>query len=289
MKAFVRAWLTVSVLTVLIGTGDLAAQPAATATGLRLAFLPQWAIQKHRSAGMLQGPSLWEAVDGGVVDRTVFAWQRGAIQRAALVAKTVRLVPEPEATALGGRGRFELVAVRPPAGRAAWTEVEVRRSAPAADDILVLEIGGERNTVMQVLETLLLARGPGSRLEEVPLVPIALIPSGGVPVITAPAGQALGAEANARFHEVGGVALLVLRSPVATIRNGDLTPNGLADTARFSGGDWRDADRILLRVPGARVGSDLPGLILGWKDRTLQNDPEGDLPRRSSLPLPLVR
>jgi len=289
MMSRVRVGLALAVLPILAGAGAALAQPAPAVTTLRVALLPQWVIQQHRGGAWLAS-SLAEALDDGVVDRTVFAWQRGVIQRSALVWKPVRLVPEPEATALGGRGRFELAMARPPAGRGAWTEIEVRRPEPAPDDVLMLEIGGERNTVTQVLETLLLRTlRTGTRLEELPLAVPSLFPSGGVPVVTATVGLPLTAEARARFHEVDGVGILVVRSPVATIRNGDMTPNGLADTGRFAGGDWRDADRILLRVSGDRLGRALPGLVLGWKDRTLQEDPEGEFPRRSSLPRPFIR
>ena len=130
-------------LVVVVGVGGgLPASRAQAPSGvLRLAFLPQWAILQHRAAEALS-PALRKAVESGVVDRTVFAWQRGVIQRQALVTKPIRLVPEPEAVALGGRGRFDLGTVRPPTGQAAWTEVEVRRSGAGADDVLVLEIGG---------------------------------------------------------------------------------------------------------------------------------------------------
>src|SRR5262245_39649913 len=108
---------------------------------VRVALLPQWVIQQHRSL-----PALAAAVEGGVVDRTVFAWQRGVIQRQALVSKPIRVVPDP--APLGGRGRFD-VTVRPPTGRAAWTEIEVQRASPGPDDVLLLELGGERNTIRQ--------------------------------------------------------------------------------------------------------------------------------------------
>ena len=138
-----------------VGTGRSVWAQAPPSGVLRLALLPQWTVQQHRVARGQPNAALRAAVESGVVDRTVFAWQRGVIQRQALVWKPIRLLADPEASALGGRGQFSLVAIRPPAGRAAWTEVEVSRSAPRADDVLLVEIGGERNTMTQVLETLL--------------------------------------------------------------------------------------------------------------------------------------
>ena len=223
-----------------------------------------------------------------MVDRTVFAWQRGAIQRQALVPKPIRLLADPEASALGGRGRFSLVAIRPPVGRAAWTEVEVSRSAPQADDVLLVEIGGERNTLTQVLETLFVAN-PSRGLGEVPLARRALIPGAGVPVVAAPFEQPLPPALAQRFHEAAGVGLLVVRSPLWDVRNGDNTASGRADTVPFSGGDWREGDRVVLRIPAAALDRGVPGLVLGWKDRTLQTDPDGEFPRRSALPFPVVR
>jgi hypothetical protein len=271
-----------------VGLGLAVAWAQVSPSVVRLAFVPQWVIQQHRARGALN-PALREAVEGGVVDRTVFAWQRGVIQRQALVAKPIRLVPDPEASALGGRGRFTLGAVRPPAGRAAWTDVEISRGSDGADDVLVLEIGAERNTVTQVLETLLLAE-PGRAFVEVPLARPALMAGDGVPVVQAPFEQPLPPAMAQRFREEAGMGILVVRSPLWDVRNGDLTSSGRADTVPFSAtGDWRDSDRIFLRVPVAALVRGVPGLVLGWKDRTLQNDPDIEFPRRSALPFPAVR
>ncbi len=273
-----------------VGVGvTLPAWPQTTSV-VRVALLPQWAIQQHRG-GAGRGPSaaLRAALDGGVVDRTVFAWQRGVIQRQALVTKPVRVLPEAEAVPLGGRGRFVLVTVRPPAGGAAWTEIEVVRAAPSApDDVLILEIGGERNTVSQVLETLLLAR-PERELVEVPLARAALIPGPGVPVVSAPFEQPLAPAMASRFHDEAGLSILVVRSPLWDIRNGDVTASGPADTVPLGGGDWREGDRVFLRVPAGTLARPEPLLVLGWKDRTLRPDPDSEFPRRSALPFPLVR
>jgi hypothetical protein len=267
-----------------------AAPGTAQGTGgvLRVALLPQWAIQQHRASGGALSQALREAVDGGVVDRTVFAWQQGLLQRQALVRKPIRVLPEPEAVALGGRGTFELTAVRPPAGPAAWTEIEVSRPAPRMDDVLLLEIGSERNTVSQVLETLLVA-APARGLAELPLARAALLPGPGVPVVSAPFEQPLPPRMAGRFREEAGVGLLAVRSPLWDVRNGDLTPSGLADTVPLGGGDWREGDRLLLRVPAAALAGGPPGLVLGWKDRTLKPDPDVEFPRRSALPPPVIR
>ena len=269
-----------------VGVGPPAGQTQEPAGLLRLAFLPQWAIQQHRGSGGVLQPSLREALDGGVVDRTVFSWQRGVLQRQALVSKPIRLVPDAEA--LGGRGRFDLAAVRPPRGAAAWTEVAIGRPGPRADDVLVLEIGGERNTVAQVLETLLVA-DPVRGLVEVPLARTALIPGPGVPVVAAPFEQPLPSRMAQRFHEETGLGLLVVRSPLWDVRNGGLTASGPADTMPLSGGDWREGDRVFLRISAAALARGLPGLVLGWKDRTLSPEPDIEFPRRSALPFPVVR
>jgi hypothetical protein len=247
---------------------------------VRVALLPQWVIQQHRSL-----PALAEAIEGGVVDRTVFAWQRGVIQRQALVSKPIRVVPDP--APLGGRGRFD-VTVRPPTGRAAWTEIEVHQASPSADDVLLLEIGGERNTITQVLETLLVAE-PGRPLAEISLARPALVPGAGVPVVASTFDAPLPPAMAQRFRQEAGVDLLVVRPPLWDVRNGDITSSGRADTVPFSGGDWREGDRVFLRITAAKLGQGVPGFVLGWKDRTLQNDPNAEFPRRSSLPLPVIR
>jgi len=281
--------LLVTGLAAALGIG--AALPAwaqATPGVLRLALLPQWAIQQHRGAGGSLSPALREAVEGGVVDRTVFAWQRGLVQRRALVLKPIRVVSGPEAVALGGRGRFDLAAVRPPAGRAAWTEVEVIRPAPGADDVLMLEIGGERNTVTQVLETLLVAE-PTRGLVEVPLARSALVPGLGVPVVPSPFEQPLPPAMAQRFREEAGMGLLVVRSPLWDVRNGGLTASGPADTVPLGGGDWREGDRVFIRVSAAALDQRVSALVLGWKDRKLTPDPDVEFPRRSALPFPIIR
>jgi hypothetical protein len=140
----------------------------------------------------------------------------------------------------------------------------------------------------QVLETLLIAE-PGRALVEVPLARTALITGAGVPVVAAPFEQPLPPGMAQRFREEAGMGLLVIRSPLWDIRNGDMTPSGPADTVPLSGGDWREGDRVFLRIPAGALDRGLPGLVLGWKDRTLQPDPDTEFPKRSSLPFPLVR
>ena len=46
---------------------------------------------------------------------------------------------------------------------------------------------------------------------------------------------------------------------------------------------------MFLRISAAALDRGLSGLVLGWKDRTLQTDPDVELPRRSALPFPVVR
>jgi hypothetical protein len=288
MAVVMRRWVALGLVTV-IGLGmSLAAWAQATSGVLRVALLPQWTIQQHRGVGGGQSPALREAVEGGVVDRTVFAWQRGLVQRQALVTKPFRVLPESEAGPLGGRGRFDLAAVRPPAGRAAWTEVEVTRTTPGADDVLVLEIGGERNTMTQVLETLLVTE-PGRGLVEVPLARSALVPGLGVPVVTAPFEQPLPPALAQRFREEAGMGLLVVRSRLWDVRNGDVTASGPADTVPLGSGDWREGDRVFIRISAAALDRQASALVLGWKDRTLKPDPDIEFPRRSALPFPLIR
>jgi hypothetical protein len=247
---------------------------------VRVALLPQWIIQQHRSL-----PALFEAIEGGVVDRTVYAWQRGVIQRQALVSKPIRVVPDP--APLGGRGRFDIT-VRPPAGRAAWTEIEVTQPSAGAEDVLLLEIGGERNTITQVLETLQIAE-PGRPLVAIPLARPSLVPSTGVPVVAATFDVPLPPAMAQRFRQEAGLDILAARSPLWDVRDGDQTSSGRADTVPFGSGDWREGDRVFLRIPAAKLAQGVPGVVLGWKDRTLQNDPNAEFPRRSSLPLPVIR
>jgi hypothetical protein len=249
--------------------------PAAAQTlTLRAALLPQWVVNQYRQPGRdaAAATELRAALDGGVVDRTVFAWQRGFIPRHALVAKPVRVLTGPEAAALGGRGVFRLSAVQPPGGRGAWTDVAVTPETGQSDGVLILEIGGELSTETQVLESLFLAP-PDRPLEALPLVRVALIPGRGVQIVTAPSGGRL--PDPRRFWGARGVEILDVRSGIDVIVNGDVTANGPADAALTPvtpSGDWREGDRVFLRISLATLRAGAPGLVLGWKDRTLRWD-----------------
>ena len=257
-----------------------------TAT-LRMALVSQWVVNQHGVA-TAEPPgaklsAFRAALDGGVVDRMVFAWQRGVIQRRSLVGKPVRVLAGEEAQALGGRGEFELVAVRPPRGIAAWTEVEIASRTAGREDLLLLEVGGEIHVIRQLLETLFVAPAEGA-LQVWRLARRALFPGDGIPVIRLPFGQPVAArDAAAAFRDAGGVAVLVARSQVETVVNGDITPNGVADVAWAQGGEWREGDRVLLRVPWSAVVAGAPAVVLGWKDRTLARDPDREPLPRSPL------
>jgi hypothetical protein len=117
---------------------------------------------------MLRIPGRW----------SISIWGRDHISRSTLLPKPVRVVSGAEAIVLGGRGEFELMAVRPPAEASAWTEVAVVPRGPGDDAVLVLEVGGEISTVAQVLASVFLAPA-GGRVERLSLVPRAP----GLPVI----------------------------------------------------------------------------------------------------------
>ena len=286
-----RRWRGMGLLLVLgvVATGAALAQGGAV---LRIALVPRWVLDQHRAAAVgSRGalvPAFRSALDAGVVDRVVFWWQRGTIQRQLLVRKPVRVLSGPEAEALGGRGEFRLGAVRPPGGHSAWTEVEVVAQTARPPDVAILEIGGELSTIRQVVQTILVTK-PDGVLAELPLAVRALVPGEGVPVVRTPAaGQPVSGEF---FPGSGGVALLVVRSPVEVIVDGGVSPNGPADAARHPGngsGDWREGDRVLFRLPLATLRDGAAALVLGWKDRQLQPDPDGtEFPRRASLAVPL--
>jgi hypothetical protein len=228
---------------------------------LRLAFVIQWVVTQHREGG------LRAAVERGVVDRTVFTAQRGLIQRSTLVAKPVRVVAGAEAAALGARGEFRLVAVRPPAGAAAWSEVEVAPRTGRPDDVLVLEVGGELGPASQVLDTIVVF-GPDGRGTEVGLALAALFRGPGVAVLNAPFGRpVVRPDARARFHGTAGVEFLVIRSLVEAMVDAATTPRGRADVAPHWAGEWREGDRVFLRIPQAVLRAGPPSIVLGWKDR----------------------
>jgi len=182
-----------------------------TGTTVRFAFVPRVV-----STQFTNGPDFRAALDRGVVDRGVFFWQHGLIERSSLVLKPIRLVVGAEAESLGGRGQFQLGAVRRSQGSSAWVEVEVAHAAGQADDRLVLEIGGEKYEQRQVLAALFLAP-PAGGLEELRLAPRALVPGAGVPVIEASLTTPLaGLGVAEAFRGPRGVEFLVVRSPIPT-------------------------------------------------------------------------
>ena len=272
-----------------MGASLLAAQPAPVP--VRLALVSQWVVTQHRGREVRLAPELRSALDSGVVDRTVFRWQRGLIQRRTLVAKPIRVLAGPEAQALGGQGDFQLAAVRPPSGQAAWTAVEITAQSGRPDDVLILEVGGELNSIAQVLETLFLVTPDGFR--ELPLARRALVPSAGVPVASLPYGQPVAASARVNFYEAAGVGFFVARSQVEAIVDGGLTASGPADlsSVRDATGDWREGDRIFIRVPAAALRAGVPAVVLGWKDRIFREGGPGFevLRGRARLPIPIVR
>jgi hypothetical protein len=193
----------------------------------------------------------------------------GSVQPGLLLTKPIRAVSGPEAAVLGGRGDFAVVAVRPPAGAAAWTEVDVVARSDQPDDVLVLQVGGEVGTVGQVLDAILV-EGPGGRLAELPVEPVALIAGRGVLALSAPFGRPVTrADAGTRFRGAGGVQFLVIRSLVETLVDATTTPRGRADASPHWAGEWREGDRLLIRLPVAGLRAGPPRLVLSWKDRVV--------------------
>jgi hypothetical protein len=243
-----------------------------TGTTVRFAFVPRVV-----STQFTNGPDFRAALDRGVVDRGVFFWQHGLIERSSLVLKPIRLVVGAEAESLGGRGQFQLGAVRRSQGSSAWVEVEVAHAAGQADDRLVLEIGGEKYEQRQVLAALFLAP-PAGGLEELRLAPRALVPGAGVPVIEASLTTPLaGLGVAEAFRGPRGVEFLVVRSPIPTGVDREVTTNGLADRAAVPADgpdEWRDGDRVLVRISGAAVQEGVPLVVMVWKDRVYKTGPD---------------
>jgi hypothetical protein len=273
---------------VLLAVGPLSLGAQTAPLTLRLALLPQWSVNQHRSSWSVQSsvtPELRRALEGGVVDRPVFWWQRGSIQRSMLVGKPFRLLSPDEAAPLGGRGPFDL-SVRPPAGASAWAQIDV---VPRGGDVAVLEVGGELNTVNQVLETVLLVPADGP-IQTVALSRRAIVQGPGIPVVATQFG--LPPDPKTAFSPpIGGLEFLVARSLIDSLANGDTSTQGPADRATTNVGDWREADRVFIRVPVAAPPGGFPGLVLVWKDRLLKPDPDGGQfeMRRSRLELPQAR
>lgn len=251
----------------------------AEAASIKIALLSQWSVNQHRSGwhGTLV-PAFLTALEGGVVDGAVFWWQRGAIQRSSLVEKPIRVLSGPESTSLGGRGEFELVRVRGPRASSAWIDVDVVPRTDQPDDVLVLQIGGDSNVLRQILETLLVVSKDGV-LSELRLARRSLIPGEGVPVIVAPPDRSVPPRGTL-FRGTNGVEFLVLRSPVDAVPYGGVTPNDRADLAFPQGGEWREGDRVFVRMSPAVVRGIAPAIVLGWRDRVVRPDPDPPEPLR---------
>ena len=143
-------------------------------------------------------------------------------------------------------------------------DVALRSGRP--DDVLVLEVGGELSTISQVLDAIFVL--DDGAVSELSLSPTALIAGTGVPVLNAPFGRPLGRpDARSRFYPAGGLAFLVVRSLVEVMVDAASTPHGLADASPHWAGEWREGDRLLVRVPHATLAAGLPSLVLSWKDR----------------------
>jgi hypothetical protein len=261
---------------VIVLSGSLLAVASARAQGaagtVRLAFLPQIVVGPQKEGGDLR-----TVLDTGVVDQPVFFWQRGLIERRALVLKPIRLVTGDEAAALGGRGQFQMTAIRAPRGGSAWVDVDIAAAAAGPDDRLILAVGGEQYPVRQVLAGLFVAP-PGEGLTPLALSPRALKPGPGVPVVEARPGFPVAAGAGAReFRGLRGVEFLVARSPLRVGVDQDMTTNGPADRAEGpleGDADWRDGDRVYVRVAAAALRETGPAIVMSWKDRTYKSDPD---------------
>jgi hypothetical protein len=266
-------------LCVLWIVGTATAQEPVT---VRLAFLPQWLINTHRMpVSPLQDlrlpPSFAETLERGVTERVVFAWQRDRIQRSSLVVKPFRVLSATEAAPFGGRGEFRMGDVEPPGKGSAWTVVHVVPIREEPDSVLVLEIGGELGTITQLIETILVEDRPGE-FRERRLGPLALVENPDrVTILRVPFGQPVTvAGAAGLFRGTEGVDFLVARSLVDAVSRGDVTPNGSADVAGWTG-DWREGDRVFIRASLTALRRDRMSSVLAWRDRTLRDKPDHDL------------
>lgn len=252
----------------------------AEAASIKIALLSQWSVNQHRSGwqGSLV-PALRTALEGGVVDRTVLWSQRGAIQRSSLVEKPIRVLTGPGAASLGGRGEFELTGVRRPREASAWTEVDVVPRTNRPDDMVVLEVGGDSDVVRQILATLLVVSRDGV-WNELKLARRSLISGEGVPVLLAPFDPSVRHAAGTLFRGMHGVEFLVIRSPVDAVPYGGVTPNDRADLAFPQGGEWREGDRVFLKMSLAVLQGGAPAIVLGWRDRVVRPDPDPPEPLR---------
>jgi hypothetical protein len=249
----------------LVGVALLVTAPGASGQtsppAVRFAFLWE-AVVAQRAAR----PGLAAALERGVGERAP-PGAVDAIPREALVRKPMRLLAGPEAAAFGGQGEFQLLALRPPADTAAWTSVEIQPRTARPGDVCVLEIGGELTTITQVIGTMLVA-APDSGFVRLDVALPALVRGKGVPVVLTPlAWPAVRADAPKLFRGAGGLELLIVRSGVETMVDASLTARGPADVAPMRAGEWREADRLLVRIPLATLEAGAPGLVVGWKDR----------------------
>jgi hypothetical protein len=236
-----------------------AAQAPGAPVTLRLALVSEGAVSQQADlAGALQR---------GVVDSAVVGAGGGTIPRASLLAKPIRAVGGPEGAGLGGRGELVVVAVRPPTRAAVWTEVDVATGSAGPDDVLVLEVGGELNTIGQVLDAIFVEE-PGGRLTQLPVEPVALVGGRGVLALPAPFGRPVTrSDLRTRFRSAGSVDLLVIRSLVEVMVDAATTPRGRADASPHWAGEWREGDRLFVRLPVAALRAGPPRLALSWKDR----------------------
>jgi hypothetical protein len=256
-------------LVLMLAVVSPAAPAAAQPVQVRLGLVSQWLVNQHGQTT----ESLAAALERGLVDGPVFSWQRGRVPASALVPKPIRALPAAEAAALGGRGDCDVTGVRAPAPPAVWTTVDLLPRSGRPDDVCVLEIGGELNTIHQVLARLYVA-APTGGLQELPLVRRALFAKPGIPVIRTQFGKPVAPPAGVSFQGRPGVDFLVARSLIDTVENGSVTPNGLADISPFQAGEWREADRVFIRLPIATLRAGAPPIALVWKDRVFFEQPD---------------
>ena len=229
-----RGIVTIGVVGLAVLGGQVVDSPAGAAATLRIAHLSPSIVDQHRGGwpsvtGQPMQPDFRSAGDHRVVDRAVLRWPHSVIQRIARMQKPIRIVEGDEAAALGGRGTFPLAAVRVPGGLAAWTEIDVVPVSGAAEDVRVLEVGGEIDTVRQVLASRVV-RQAGQTPEEWPLATPAFHPGAGVAVIQAQFGLPLGGpDAPGQCGGSDALEALVGRSLVQTVSETAETTNGGAD------------------------------------------------------------
>jgi hypothetical protein len=226
---------------------------------LRIASVAERAVAPYRVAAGAGRPA-------GVRPELRAALDRDTLDRTLLVRKPARILGAAEAAPLGARGDFDLVALRPGAGGAPWLEIEVAARSGRPDDVLIVEVGGETSPTGQVLDALFLVP-PGGGLVELPLAPAALLPGQGVPVLRAPPGPLARSDARARFRGASGLEFLVIRSLVEAMVDAATTARGRADASPHWAAEWREGDRVYIRVSPALPPAPPPAIVLAWKDR----------------------